>query len=269
MSDAAGNGNAAAVRAEGLWRRYDDRETVIEVLRGVDLSVAAGESVAVVGESGTGKSTLLHLLGGLDRPDGGRVTIRGIDVYGLPDRERTALRGKDIGFVFQFHHLLGDFDALENVMMPLLVTGSSRSAAKKRASEVLERVGLSHRLDHRPGELSGGEQQRVAVARALAPRPSVVLADEPTGNLDPTTAEEVHRLLRDVQREEGSALVVATHNFALAGLLDRTLRMEGGVLKHDGIKDERTVGKDERTVGRDERTVEGHERTGMKEERTS
>ena len=129
MSDAAGNGNAAAVRAEGLWRRYDDRETVIEVLRGVDLSVAAGESVAVVGESGTGKSTLLHLLGGLDRPDGGRVMIRGIDVYGLGDRERTALRGKDIGFVFQFHHLLGDFDALENVMMPLLVTGSSRSAA--------------------------------------------------------------------------------------------------------------------------------------------
>jgi lipoprotein-releasing system ATP-binding protein len=269
MSDAAGNGNAAAVRAEGLWRRYDDRETVIEVLRGVDLSVAAGESVAVVGESGTGKSTLLHLLGGLDRPDGGRVTIRGVDVYGLPDRERTALRGKDIGFVFQFHHLLGDFDALENVMMPLLVTGSSRSAAKKRASEVLERVGLSHRLGHRPGELSGGEQQRVAVARALAPRPSVVLADEPTGNLDPTTAEEVHRLLRDVQREEGSALVVATHNFTLAGLLDRTLRMEGGVLKDDGIKDERTVPKDERTVGDHERTVGSHERTGMKEERTS
>jgi lipoprotein-releasing system ATP-binding protein len=251
MSDAAGsNGNAAvasagsprdgsagyspdgsAVSAEGLWRRYDDRENVIEVLRGVDLRVAPGESVAVVGESGTGKSTLLHLLGGLDRPDGGRVRIRGVDVYGLGDRERTALRGKDIGFVFQFHHLLGDFDALENVMMPLLVTGASRSAAKKRASELLERVGLANRLDHRPGELSGGEQQRVAVARALAGRPSVVLADEPTGNLDPATAEEVHRLLRDVQREEGAALVVATHNFGLAGLLDRTLRMEGGVLR--------------------------------------
>jgi lipoprotein-releasing system ATP-binding protein len=243
MSDAAGsNGNAAAaaVLAEGLWRRYDDRETVIEVLRGVDLRVAAGESVAVVGESGTGKSTLLHLLGGLDRPDGGTVRIGGVDVYGLGDRERTALRGKDIGFVFQFHHLLGDFDALENVMMPLLVTGSSRSSARQRANEVLERVGLGHRLSHRPGELSGGEQQRVAVARALVGRPSVVLADEPTGNLDPVTAEEVHRLLRDVQREEGAALVVATHNFALAGLLDRTLRMEAGVLK-----DEPTVG-DER-----------------------
>jgi lipoprotein-releasing system ATP-binding protein len=224
-------GGAAAVWAEGLTRRYNDREKVIEVLCGVDVEVAAGQSLAVVGESGTGKSTLLHLLGGLDRPDGGTVRIRGIDLYGLGDRERTALRGKDIGFVFQFHHLLGDFDALENVMMPLLVNGAARSAARKRALEVLERVGLGHRLDHRPGELSGGEQQRVAVARALAPRPSVVLADEPTGNLDPATAEEVHRLLRDVQKEEGSALIVATHNFGLAALLDRTLRMEGGVLK--------------------------------------
>ncbi len=234
MSDAArSSSDAAAVRAEGLVRRYDDREAVIEVLRGVDLTVARGESVAVVGESGTGKSTLLHLLGGLDRPDGGTVRIRGIDLYGLPDRERTALRGKDIGFVFQFHHLLGDFDAIENVMMPLLVSGLARSAARRRAAEVLDRVGLSHRLGHRPGELSGGEQQRVAVARALVGRPSVVLADEPTGNLDPTTAEDVHRLLRDVQREEGAALVVATHNFGLAGLLDRRLRMEGGVLKED------------------------------------
>jgi lipoprotein-releasing system ATP-binding protein len=235
MSDAqSGNRPVAAVSAEGLWRRYDDRQNVIEVLRGVDLAVAAGESVAVVGESGTGKSTLLHLLGGLDRPDGGKVRVRGIDVYGLDDGARTLLRGKDIGFVFQFHHLLGDFDALENVMMPLLVTGQARQAARKRALEVLERVGLGHRLDHRPGELSGGEQQRVAVARALVGRPSVVLADEPTGNLDPGTAEDVHRLLRDVQKEQGAALVVATHNFALAGLLDRTLRMEGGVLKEEG-----------------------------------
>ena len=229
--DARGATVPAALEAEGLVRRYDDRQNVIDVLRGVCLSVARGESVAVVGESGTGKSTLLHLLGGLDRPDGGTVRVRGIDVYGLTPRERTALRGKDIGFVFQFHHLLGDFDALENVMMPLLVNGSARSAARRRALDVLERVGLGHRLDHRPGELSGGEQQRVAVARALAPRPSVVLADEPTGNLDPGTAEEVHRLLRDVQREEGAALIVATHNFGLAALLDRTLRMEGGVLK--------------------------------------
>jgi lipoprotein-releasing system ATP-binding protein len=223
----------AAIEAEGLCRRYDDRKTVIDVLRGVCLSVAPGESVAVVGESGTGKSTLLHLLGGLDQPDGGSVRVRGVDIYGLPSRERTALRGKDIGFVFQFHHLLGDFDAIENVMMPLLVTGTPRSAARKRALELCEKVGLSHRLDHRPGELSGGEQQRVAVARALAVRPGVVLADEPTGNLDPATAEEVHRVMRDVQREEGAALIVATHNFALAAMLDRTLRMENGVLKEE------------------------------------
>jgi len=230
MSDAAAAAVPAAIEADDLRRRYDDRENVIDVLRGVFLSVARGESVAVVGESGTGKSTLLHLLGGLDRPDAGTVRVGGVDIYALPARQRTAIRGKDIGFVFQFHHLLGDFDALENVMMPLLVTGSSRSAARRRALELLERVGLGQRLDHRPGELSGGEQQRVAVARALAPRPTVVLADEPTGNLDPDTAEEVHRLLREVQREEGAALIVATHNAALAGLLDRTLRMEAGVL---------------------------------------
>ncbi len=237
--------NGAAIEAEGLRRRYDDRENVIEVLRGVCLAVAPGESVAVVGESGTGKSTLLHLLGGLDRPDGGSVRVRGVDIYGLPSRERTALRGKDIGFVFQFHHLLGDFDAIENVMMPLLVTGVARSAARKRALELLERVGLGQRLDHRPGELSGGEQQRVAVARALAVRPGVVLADEPTGNLDPATAEEVHRLLRDVQKEEGAALIVATHNATLAGMLDRTLRMEGGVLR-EHIGDARVIKKEER-----------------------
>lgn len=237
MSDAArAAGGVAAISAEALWRRYDDRENVIEVLRGVELAVEPGESVAVVGESGTGKSTLLHLLGGLDRPDRGTVRVRGIDLYGLADRERTALRGKDIGFVFQFHHLLGDFDALENVMMPLLVAGASRSAARRRALEVLERVGLGRRLDHRPGELSGGEQQRVAVARALAGRPSVVLADEPTGNLDPATAEEVHALLCEVQKEQGAALVVATHNAGLAGLLDRTLRMEGGVLQQAAVR---------------------------------
>ncbi len=229
MSD--GVAQMPAVQARGLERRYDDGERIINVVHGLSLSVHKGESVAVIGESGVGKSTLLHLLGGLDRPDGGTVHVAGQDIYALAPRELAALRSKAVGFVFQFHHLLGDFDACENIMMPLLVGGHSRAKARLRAEELLERVGLRDRSRHRPGELSGGEQQRVAVARALASRPSVVLADEPTGNLDPATADEVHRLLREVQRESGAALVIATHNHALAGLLDRTMRMEGGVLK--------------------------------------
>jgi len=220
-----------ALQAQGLERRYDDGERIINVVQGLSLCVRKGESVAVIGESGVGKSTLLHLLGGLDRPDGGSVQVGGQDLYALAPRELAALRSKAVGFVFQFHHLLGDFDACENIMMPLLVGGLARAKARQRAVELLERVGLSDRVHHRPGELSGGEQQRVAVARALASRPSVVLADEPTGNLDPATADGVHRLLRDVQRESGAAMVIATHNHALAGLLDRTLRMESGVLK--------------------------------------
>ena len=219
------------MQAQALRRRYDDGERIIDVVRGLSLSVCGGESVAIIGESGVGKSTLLHLLGGLDRPDAGTVHVDGQDIYALAPKELAALRSRAIGFVFQFHHLLGDFDACENIMMPLLVGGHSRGKARQRALELLERVGLSERARHRPGELSGGEQQRVAVARALASRPSVVLADEPTGNLDPATANEVHHLLREVQRESGAALVIATHNHALAGLLDRTLRMEGGVLK--------------------------------------
>ncbi|HYC57351.1 MAG TPA: ABC transporter ATP-binding protein, partial [Candidatus Binatia bacterium] len=166
-----------------------------------------------------------------DKPDAGTVRVEGSDLYALPARDLAALRGRSIGFVFQFHHLLGDFDATENVMMPLLVAGHAPARARARATELLERVGLKDRVTHRPSEMSGGEQQRVAVARALALRPSVVLADEPTGNLDPATADEVHTLLLGVQREEGSALVVATHNIALAGMLDRTLRMQDGVLK--------------------------------------
>ncbi|HYB97960.1 MAG TPA: ABC transporter ATP-binding protein [Candidatus Limnocylindrales bacterium] len=229
-SDGTGGG-PPAVEAAGLERRYHDGERVIEVLRGLSLSVGRGESVAVIGESGVGKSTLLHLLGGLDKPDGGVVRVGGADLYALPARQLAAVRGRSIGFVFQFHHLLGDFDATENVMMPLLVAGHPPGRARARANELLDRVGLRDRRSHRPSEMSGGEQQRVAVARALALRPSVVLADEPTGNLDPATADEVHGLLMDVQREEGAALVVATHNIALAGMLGRTLRMQDGVLK--------------------------------------
>ena len=218
------------LEAEGLSRRFHDGERVISVLEDLDLTVQAGSSVAIVGESGTGKSTLLHLLGALDRPDAGRVRLQGQDLYSLDDAELARCRNRLVAFVFQFHHLFGDFDACENVMMPLLIRGLSRSAARAQAQEMLDRVGLSERGTHRPGALSGGEQQRVALARALVGDPELVLADEPTGNLDPDTAEEVHRLLLEVQREQGCALVVATHSMVLASRLDRTLRMaEGGL----------------------------------------
>ena len=220
----------AALDASGLVRCFHDGEREISVLEGLDLTVARGESVAVVGESGVGKSTLLHLLGGLDRPDGGTVRLAGRDLLALEGAELAAARNELLGFVFQFHHLLGDFDAVENVMLPLLVGGAGRPEATRRASSMLERVGIGHRLRHRPGELSGGEQQRVAVARALVARPAVVLADEPTGNLDPHTAEEVQALLLDVQREANAALVVATHSGALARSLDRTVELAGGKL---------------------------------------
>jgi lipoprotein-releasing system ATP-binding protein len=225
------SGTAAAagvpvVRAEGLARRYDDGRRTVEVFAGLDFEVAAGESVAVIGESGVGKSTLLHLLGGLDRPDEGRVFIQGLEVSRLGDAELARLRNAAVGFVFQFHHLLGDFTAEENVMLPLMIGGETTAAARARAVETLDRVGLAERRHHRPGELSGGEQQRVAVARALVGRPAVVMADEPTGNLDPETAKAVHSMLVGVQKEAGCALVIVTHSAALAALGDRTLRMD-------------------------------------------
>ncbi|RMF25100.1 MAG: ABC transporter ATP-binding protein [Deltaproteobacteria bacterium] len=223
----------AVLEVRGLRRSFDDGRRVIEVLRGVDLVVDAADSVAIVGESGVGKSTLLHLLGALDRPDAGRIVLDGRDLLALGGRELAALRNRAIGYVFQFHYLLGDFDAVENVMMPLLIEGQSRARARRRAVELLERVGLGERLGHRPGELSGGEQQRVAVARAVALRPRLILADEPTGNLDPATAGEVQRLLRDLQREEGAAMVVATHNQTLAQAMNRTLRLRAGLLAEE------------------------------------
>ncbi|RMD82423.1 MAG: ABC transporter ATP-binding protein [Candidatus Dadabacteria bacterium] len=218
------------LEVRGLRRSFDDGRRVIEVLRGVDLVVRRGESVAIVGESGVGKSTLLHLLGVLDRPDGGTIVLDGQNLLSLTGRQLAAVRNRAIGYVFQFHYLLGDFDAVENVMMPLLIAGWSRARARRRAIELLERVGLADRLSHRPGELSGGEQQRVAVARALAGRPRLVLADEPTGNLDPATAAGVQQLLVELQQEEQAALVVASHSPALAAAMDRALRLSGGVL---------------------------------------
>jgi len=219
---------APLVLVRDLVKHYMDGPRVVRVLEGLSFEIAAGELVAVVGESGVGKSTLLHLLGTLDNPSGGEIELGGQKVTQLSQVELARLRNKEIGFVFQFHHLLSDFTALENVMMPALIGGAPRQAARSRAVELLERVGLSERLHHRPGELSGGEQQRVAVARALVQGPRLVLADEPTGNLDPGTAEGVHRLLVELNEERHITMVIATHNRQLAALAHRTLELAGG-----------------------------------------
>ena len=216
------------VQARGLEKRYVDGPAVVEVLRGLDLDIHAGERVAIIGESGVGKSTLLHLLGFLDAPSGGELLLDGVDVFTRPEAEIAALRNREVGFVFQFHHLLGDFTALENVMLPALIGRVPVREVRARAVELLERVGLGERLQHRPGELSGGEQQRVAVARAVMRRPRLLLADEPTGNLDPATGERVHELLLALNEESGSTLVVATHNDRLAAAMERTLRLVAG-----------------------------------------
>jgi lipoprotein-releasing system ATP-binding protein len=202
----------------------------LHVLRNLDLSIEAGEMVAVVGASGVGKSTLLHLLGGLDRADSGSISVGGTDIGAMTDDALTAFRNTHVGFVFQFHHLLSEFTALENAEMPLRIGRMSQAEAARRATAVLQRLGLADRLTHRPSMLSGGEQQRVAVARALVTEPSVLLADEPTGDLDERTAEGLHALLREMHRERNLSSVIATHNMHLAESCDRVLRLEGGRL---------------------------------------
>jgi lipoprotein-releasing system ATP-binding protein len=214
-----------------LNKRYEVGSQTIHVLRDLDLAVEAGEMVAVVGASGVGKSTLLHLLGGLDRADSGAVRVGEGDITGLPDPELVAFRNRHVGFVFQFHHLLPEFSALENAEMPLRIARLPTAEGRPRARRLLERVGLGERLDHRPGMLSGGEQQRVAVARALVMQPSVLLADEPTGDLDEETADALHALLREMHAEFGLTSVIATHNPRLAAACDRTLRLEGDRLQ--------------------------------------
>jgi lipoprotein-releasing system ATP-binding protein len=221
----------ALVQVRGLEKRYVDGPRVVAVLGGLDLDVEPGERVAIVGESGVGKSTLLHLLGALDRPTAGSVLFDGDDVFARREHELAAFRNREVGLVFQFHHLLPDFTALENVMLPGLIAREPRGSVRGRAEALLARVGLQDRLGHRPGELSGGEQQRVAVARALARRPRLLLADEPTGNLDPSTAAGVQDLLLELNQEHGSALVVATHSAQLAASMGRTLRLTGGRLE--------------------------------------
>lgn len=219
------------LQLDGVQRRYNTGSRAeVAVLRGVNLTLVPGELVALVAPSGAGKSTLLHIAGLLDRPDEGTVHIAGQDVAGLSEAGRTTLRRDTVGFVYQFHHLLPEFTALENVMLPQRAAGTPVSAAKDRATELLDRVGLSARASHRPAALSGGEQQRVAFCRALANGPKLLLADEPTGNLDPDTAEQVFAALVEVARETGLAGLVATHNPALAARMDRQVRLEAGYL---------------------------------------
>ena len=219
------------VAVSGLRKTYTVGRQQLQVLRDLDLDVRQGEMVAIVGQSGVGKSTLLHLLGGLDRADAGTVRVADTDLQSLTDDDLVTFRNRHVGFVFQFHHLLPEFDALENAEMPMRIGRVPLPEARARASELLDRVGLGQRLSHRPAMLSGGEQQRVAVARALVMRPSLLLADEPTGDLDEDTAESLHRLLRDMHAEYGLTSVIATHNPRLAAACDRVLRLREGRLE--------------------------------------
>jgi len=221
---------AALISARGITKAYGTAAGEVPVLQGVDLDVEAGEMVAVVGASGVGKSTLLHVLGTLDRPDAGSLTIGGEDILSLSEKRRGEFRNRTLGFVFQFHHLLPEFSALENVSMPLLIARRPVDEARARARALLEEVGLAGRYEHRPGALSGGEQQRVAVARALAASPRALLADEPTGDLDRATGQKLHETLRSLVRARGLTVVVVTHNEELAGGCDRVLRLSAGRL---------------------------------------
>ncbi|NOD28752.1 ABC transporter ATP-binding protein [Ruegeria atlantica] len=224
--------NDVTLRLKGLTKTYlKGKPGEVQVLRGVDLDLRAGEAVAMVAPSGAGKSTLLHIAGLLDMPDEGTVEIGGQNVSGEGDRTRTALRRQDVGFVYQFHHLLPEFTALENITLPQLANGVPDKAAQARALDLLDRVGVAARASHRPAALSGGEQQRVAFCRALANAPRVLLADEPTGNLDPETSDQVFDTLMKLVRDEGLSALIATHNLDLAARMDRMVRLEGGVLR--------------------------------------
>lgn len=213
--------------AENLVKKYG----TLTVVNGVSLSIGKGEIVSVVGQSGAGKSTLLHLLGALDKPDSGSVLIDGTDIFKLPAKKQAAFRNKHIGFVFQFHHLLPEFSAIENVSVPLWIAGQGRRQAMDNAAAMLDIVGLGNKLDNKPSELSGGEQQRVAIARALVNKPGIIMADEPTGNLDSANAQSIHQLFIDLRNKLGQTFVMITHNEELAGMTDRTLTMKDGKIQ--------------------------------------
>jgi lipoprotein-releasing system ATP-binding protein len=226
---------APALHLQDLRRSYAQGPRLIEVLKGATASLFPGETVALLGPSGAGKSTLLHIAGLLEQPDGGAVVIDGRDCVKLDDGERTRMRRAEIGFVYQFHHLLPEFSALENVVLPQLILGLARTEAEERANQLLDSLGLGERADHRPSQLSGGEQQRVAIARAVANGPRLLLADEPTGNLDPPTAERVFDQLLSLVRKSGVAALIATHNLDLAARMDRTLRLMDGALIEEQV----------------------------------
>ena len=221
----------AVIQCQNVGKTYDDGSLKVEVLRNIDFQVASGEGIGIIGASGSGKSTLLHILGGLDKPTSGEVKIQGQGLNSLSQVAIGRLRNRHLGFVYQFHHLLPEFSALENVMMPLLVARKSRAEAQAAAAEILEKVGLGSRMTHRPGELSGGERQRAAIARALVTKPDCLLADEPTGNLDRKNATHALEMMLELKRELGTALIVVTHDEQLAKRFDRVLTMDDGCLR--------------------------------------
>jgi lipoprotein-releasing system ATP-binding protein len=225
------------LEARQVHKSFKQGPVTLDVLRGVNIAIASGERLAIVGASGSGKTTLLQILGGLDRPTSGEVLVAGRDIHSLTERERGSLRNHALGFVYQFHHLLPEFSALENVAMPLLVRRVPTHEAKEQARQLLGRVGLGERLDHRPHQLSGGERQRAAVARALVTQPKLVLADEPTGNLDGNNAEQVFELMLELNRERGTSLVIVTHDLRIAARMERALELEAGTLREvEGLR---------------------------------
>jgi len=222
--------NSVILECQQLAMRYQQGDLDVSVLRGVDLSINAGERVAIMGASGSGKSTLLHLLGGLEKPTQGKVILDGENLNTISSSKLSKIRNRSLGFIYQFHHLLGEFSLLENVAMPLLIAGQSVKNARKKSIEILTRVGLGHRVEHKPGELSGGERQRAAIARALINNPKCVLADEPTGNLDSKTAEHIYQLMLELNQELHVSFLVVTHDIDLAKRMDKVLHMEDGLI---------------------------------------